>query len=514
MENIKTKELKNKRTKNTIIGFCFSVFQFFSFFVGAGIVHAQEHWEPAAIHIATTLSDGNLTVEDVVKAARAKNIRVVIITDRDFMKWEYGLWPLRNLIKKTVEMNSVFKYGVDNYLKLIELESNKNPDMVILPGLEVAPFYHWSGSPLFRNLKISDWHKHILVFGLLRPQDYKDLPVLPNTALFNKFTPKHLLLFWPILIFFLGVVFLRKKEFSYKDDNGRVFDSYSFKWRAAGWSVIALGLLFLFNNLVSPLLEFDQYSDFGAAPYQMLIDYCNKKGALTFWAHPEAKNISRKDDIRIETWAHIDDLWKTKDYTGYSIFYEGYKEVGKPGGEWDYLLSAYCEGKRSRPAWAIAGLAFDHGTVGDFNNALDGLQVYLLLDVLNTRSVLDALRRGRVYVSRGTEKNTLFLEQFTVNDSVTGKTANVCEEIEVTGPPVIHIKGRFASLEVSQPQAQVKLVRNGKVIKIFESNTPLDITYEDGEAPGGRSFYRIEIRSGSQLVIANPIFVKRSDKVY
>ncbi|MBI5873347.1 MAG: hypothetical protein HZB36_04300 [Candidatus Omnitrophica bacterium] len=471
---------------------------------------AEEHWEPAAIHIATTLSDGNLTVEDVVKAARAKNIKVVIITDRDFMKWEYGLWPFRNLIKKTVEMNSVFKYGVDNYLKLIKLESNKNPDMVILPGLEVAAYYHWSGSPLYRNLKISDWHKHILVFGLTGPQDYKNLPVLSNATLPKKFVAKHLLLFWPVLALFLGVIFLRKKEFSYTDDSGHVFGSYSFKWRAAGWSMLILGLLFLLNNLASPLFVFHQYADFGARPYQMLIDYCNKKGALAFWAHPEAKNISRQGDIKIETWAHVDDLWKTKDYTGYSVFYEGYEEVGKPGGEWDYLLSAYCDGKRSSPSWAIAGLAFDHGTVADFNKALDDLQIYLLLDVLNPISVLDALRRGRVYVSRGAEKNKFFLEQFSVEDTVTGKTAKVGEKIEVAGSPAIHINGDFKSLDVSPSQVQVKLVRNGKVIKVFESNAPLDVTYEDDGAPGGMSFYRIEIRNGSQLVVTNPIFVEKN----
>jgi hypothetical protein len=162
--------------------FLILLFNLFWLKVGCAAPDKQESWVPIAIHVSTAISDGSLMLPEVINVARAKGMKAVIVTDRDFMKWEYGLWPLRNIIKKTKEMNSVFKIGVDKYLNLIESEAKRNPDIVIIPGLESAPFYYWQGIPFSENFKICDWHKHILVFGLEKPEDFRKLPVLSNKA--------------------------------------------------------------------------------------------------------------------------------------------------------------------------------------------------------------------------------------------------------------------------------------------------------------------------------------------
>ncbi len=486
----------------------FSVILFLTYFLplNAG---AQMHWEPAAIHIATTVSDGTLSADQIIDAARQKNINIVILTDRDFMRWEYGFWPLRHLIKKVVESNSIYAYGFDNYLNLIKLESSKNPGMVIIPGFEAAPYYHWSGSPLYGNLRLSDWHKHILVLGIETADDFNNLPVLSNPLLPKKFSLKHIFLLCPLLTLILGAIFLTKRESTYSDSHGNLFIKYSFKWRVAGFSVIVLSLLFFFNNLFSPSFEFNQYSDYGSSPYQKLIDYANQKGALTFWAHPEAKNISRRGNIKIETWAHEADLWNTQRYTGYSIFFEGYNQVGKIGGDWDYLLNAYCSGERSSPVWAIGGLAFDSGSVDAFKKLLDDVRTYLLVDKLDVVSVLDAIGSGRAYVSRGIEDNRLFLDSFMVSDLSRLNGAGIGQELVVKGAPFISIKWKFSSDNYPDSGFQIKLVRDGKVIKVFNESQPLEALFEDGQMPVGKSFYRLEIKNGRQLVVTNPIFVVR-----
>lgn len=484
-------------------------------FEGRALAQAQEQerWEPVAMHIATTVSDGNLDLSEIVRLARTKGIKILVITDRDSMKWEYGLWPLRNLIKKTVESNSVFKYGVDNYLKSIALESSKNKDMVIIPGLESAPFYSWSGSPFYRNLKISDWHKHILVIGLEKSKDIKNLPVLANKPyLAAPFGLKNICLFWPLLMLVLGLSFLRKREYSYKDDKGCELGRFSKKGRVLGILIICVSMLFILNNAPFRFFYYDQYAQgAGVKPYQMLIDDAGRKGGLTFWAHPEAKYVTKRGSVRIETWTHVEDLHRTKDYTGFAIFQEGYEQVGKIGSDWDALLEAYCQGKRKSPFWAVAGLAFDSGTKQDFLNLLDIFGMYVRVSSLDEKSVLTALRTGKVYVSRGFEKNSLLLEEFNAVDPLSGKRQGMGATLRLSGNPVLEIKGKYAAVDPGPivPEMEIKLVRNGLVLKVFKVSGPLDISYADEGSAWGKSFYRLEIKNGNQLIVTNPIFVEK-----
>ena len=78
----------------------------------SSIAFAEELFQaPAVIQIASTVSDGKYSLEEIVQTARINGIKIVILGERDFMRWEYGLWPLRGLIKKTVKSNSLSAYG-------------------------------------------------------------------------------------------------------------------------------------------------------------------------------------------------------------------------------------------------------------------------------------------------------------------------------------------------------------------------------------------------------------------
>lgn len=389
-------------------------------FLFTGMASAGELFQaPAVIQIASTVSDGKYGLDEIVRTARESGIKIIILGERDFMRWEYGLWPLRGLIKKTVESNSLFAYGIERYFKEIERLRKQNSDMLIIPGVESAPFYYWEGSPFRKNLKIKNWHKHMLIVGLKDNEDYENIPSLSNPR---------------------GMV------------------------------------------------KYDQYrGDLGERPYQNLIDYVNQNNGLIYWAHPEAENISSRGDIGIETKEYSGDLAKTDGYTGFCVFYDGYEKTGKPAGIWDELLKEYCRGERRSPVWAIGGLGFDQG--GELAAAMKDLRVILNLSEWSQEAVLAALRQGRNYVVLGGVNLKLEVFKAEIKDD----------------KPLVKIKG-YADSD-KENRLQIKLIRQGAVIKTFEAKNIFDVEYEDDSfAKGEKIYYRLEITLPGGVLISNPIF--------
>ena len=454
-----------------------------------------------AIHMSSSISSSKSTLEEITEIAKDNGIQVVVFTDRDLMRWEYGLWPLRNIIKKKVESNSIFRYGIESYLEEIGELQNKFPDMILIPGAESAPFYYWEGSPLRGDLKMCNWHKHILAVGLETYEDYDNLPVVGNPKGLRKNFSVYKL--WPFLTLILGILCLRKRQHSYKDYNGRELGPYSKKWRVFGGFIIVLTLLVFLNNWPFSDLLFDQYhGDLGSMPYQNFIDYVNKKGGLTFWAHPEAEYISKMGEVSFETREHTYELLEIEDYTGFSIFYEGYGKVGKPGGIWDGLLVEYCRGLRENPIWAICGLAFD---VGGLSRRMRDLQAIILAPERSREAVLEALKGGRVYVIRGERGLDFSLDKFFLSDESGRAKGFVGDNVEIEGRPVLHIEGSFLN---DQQEVEVKIIKGGKVVKVYKVESPFQITYYDDNIVHQKSYYRLEIRGKGWILVTNPIFVQ------
>jgi hypothetical protein len=149
-------------------------------FISVISVYAQEYRVVrGAVDLHSNISDGLYSLEKIAELAKDKELSVLIFGDSALRKWEYGLWPLRNFIKKTLEENSVLRFGVDKYLKKFTALKKGFPDLVIIPGLEVSPFYYWQGSPLSKNFSLNDWYKKFLVIGL-KDKEYKNLPIVGN----------------------------------------------------------------------------------------------------------------------------------------------------------------------------------------------------------------------------------------------------------------------------------------------------------------------------------------------
>lgn len=448
------------------------------------------------IHLDTDIGGGVLSPEEMIKRVRESGLKVAIITDKDNTRVEYGISPLRNIIRKVKERNSITTYGAEKYLGRIEDIAEKNPDMTIIAGVEALPFYYWEGSYLNNDLKLNNLHKHLLIIGMETPEDFEGIPSISynNPAVFGI---RCLLNLWPLFLIPAGLwlVLYKKKELvqlrmvSYKKE--------SRPFRISGVVLIAAGILFTINNFpfCSPL--YDQYhGDRGSLPYQNLIDYAEEKGGMVFWAHPDVGGKHKLNDIEIHTPPYYEELLRTYNYTGFSAFVEGMKFSGKPGGIWDSVLKQYVNGQRQKPVWAIGELDYKEGSwMGE-------TQTIFLVNKLNKDEILKAMREGRMYAVRGNLKPVL--EAFQIWDDEHGTWTEMGGTS--TARNIIKLKIKAHLPEKDKRTARLRIIREGIVIKEIPVVRTIDIELNDEYyGSGDKTYYRIDI---DDRLISNPIFVK------
>jgi len=388
---------------------------------------AEEYIQvPGLIDLKTDFSDGAHTLDFLIKLAKKRGFHVFFITDHDREVLEYGLWPFQNIIKKKVEEPSINKRGPEKYLNMIRSASERYPEMILIPGAESSPFYYWKGNYFTKNLTVSDWERHLLILGLEKPEDYKELPILHN-GYSTKYTLPSLslgffLLFIPLII---GLYMLK----------GRKIIRYS------GIALSILTLLLLINNHPFRSSPYDQYhGSQGISPYQMLIDYVNSRGGMAFWNHPETKSGRGKlGPIFRNTRPYPQVLTESKNYTGFAAIYGENITITEPGNIWDKVLIEYCSNQREKPVWGISTADFHkEGPVGE---KLGNFPTIFLVKNKTKRDILDALKKGRMYAYRGdVDSSRLILEDFSISDSETAQNAVSGEEILLKGYPRVNIR--------------------------------------------------------------------------
>ena len=145
------------------------------FFSCAAVSAAREGFQTIScvMHIHSTYSGGKngKSIAEIVSEARSKGIDAVILSDKDIMNWEYGLWPLANLVKFSYSLPSVLSVGPQKYFNNVSAIEKAFPGMIVIPGVESAPFYYWKGNPFNGTLEMHGWHKHMLVFGMDKADD-------------------------------------------------------------------------------------------------------------------------------------------------------------------------------------------------------------------------------------------------------------------------------------------------------------------------------------------------------
>jgi hypothetical protein len=448
-----------------------------------------------AVHLDTSISDGVLSPEEMVKKVKGTGLKVAIITDKDNMKVEYGISPLRKIIKRIEEKNSIMTFGAKKYLDIVEDIAKQNPDMTIIAAVEAIPFYYWDGSYLDHDLKLINFHKHLLVIGLETPED---LEGIPSTGYNNPmvFDMRCLLNIWPVLLIPAGLwlALYRKKELVKLRMIS--FTKERRPFRILGVIILLAGILFLINNIPFCAPLYDQYhGDIGSLPYQNLIDYVDKKGGMVFWAHPDIEGKHELNGIEIYTSPYYKELLETFNYTGFSAFIEGMKYSGKPGGIWDMTLKQYINGRRQKPVWAIGELDYKEGPwMGE-------TQTVFLVDGNNRAEILKAMHGGRMYAVQGELKPVL--EAFQIWDDEHGIWAEMGGKATVSS--VVRLKIKLHLSEEDKRSTRLRVIREGIVIKEISIDSSLDIELTDDYFRSGeRTYYRIDIDG---RLISNPIFV-------
>lgn len=122
-----------------------------------------------SLHNHTNLSHAALTPQELVDVARSRGIAVLGIAEHDSLEacWS-KIFCFRN--------PSVQRMGYVTYLEQLADLQRRNPDVMVLPGVEVSPYAWWSGFPPF--LTLHDWDVHFTVYDLERADILADMPVL------------------------------------------------------------------------------------------------------------------------------------------------------------------------------------------------------------------------------------------------------------------------------------------------------------------------------------------------
>jgi len=450
---------------------------------------------PGLIGLRTDFSDGSHSLDYLIQLAEKRGFQVLFINDHDRKVLEYGIRPFQNIMKKKVEEPSVNKGGPDKYLNMIASASKKYPQMILIPGAESVPFYYWKGSYLSGNLTVCDWERHLIIVGLEKPKDYKELPILHNGC-----STKYILSSIPATYFFLLIPFLLALYMI----KGKRFVRYS------GIVILVLTLLLFVNNHPFKSSPYNQYQGSqGILPYQLLIDYVNSRGGMIFWNHPETRSgRGELGPISKDTPPYPRVLLESKDYSGFAVLYGETITVTEPGNVWDKVLMQYCSGQRAKPAWGISSADFHKE--GDARDKLGNYPTVFLVKDKTKKGILEALSSGRMYAYRGNvDFPRIILEDFSILDSEASQKGVMGEEIHLKDFPIISILLSTAGSEKGN-SLTIRLIRSGQLIQTFTGETPLSIYFQDEYFEAGRKiYYRLDIRDNKgRKLVSNPIFVK------
>lgn len=448
----------------------------------------------AAIHIHTQYSTGSDALESIVQDARRLGVDVVVITDDDLLEVTYGLPPWRHLFSFGRSHRSLFgEDTLSDYLAEIRRLDGLYEDVVVIDGVESAPFYHWGIDPARRHFTVQGWNKHLLAIGLDDESAYAQLPVLGGEG--NWSSNRHWLLLWPVA----GVMW------ALLSGPGR---------RPVRAVVIVMCLLFLADSALTGLRRprFQPYdASVETVAHQSYLDAVHQAGGLSYWAHPEAAStippvqvLGGMATVASRTDRHAIDLIDTDRYTGFAALYADHITATEPGHEWDQVLTEYLRGVRQRPVWGTGEI--------DYHEDVEGNRLHDIMTVLWARGrtrghVLQALRDGSSYAVRGGDER-LRLNEFagvtTVGSARSGESLVGTGEFRI----VAHLDKATGVHESIDLRLIAGDEDGARVVAHIEGTTPIQLSHVDGIAAGGNRYYRLMARTRTSMLTSNPIFVR------
>ena len=455
----------------------------------------------AAVHVHTSVSTGSLSPEQVVEQAEKLGLDAVLLSDNFVLRYEYGMFPLRGVFRKTVSLPSLLEHGVEPYLAELAAVQARHQRVLLIPGIEVAPHYYWTGSLVDRNLTMHNAQKNLLVFGLVQPEDYAALPVAGNSSSY-RYSWASALSITPGLLFVPAVWLWRRR---------------SYRARLVGVvpALVLAGLALLLLLNASPFGQpvFSIYeSGLGYRPYQELIDTVLERGGTVVWSMPEAHDFHEYaygplGQVTIKTNPHPEALLFTTGYTAFGGVYEDTRPATRPGGIWDQVIGLYLNGHRANPPYATGELAF-HGP-GHDTKTLDRVLTVFWVRERTVAGLAEAMRAGRMYgVEQYKKEFGLRLEAFRVECENGTRGAGSGETLDPQGARDLTVHLSVSATDNGAHPIKVTIIRSGEVVARLTGETPFDQRFLDEHIPADeRIAYRVVIR-GDGEILSNPIFVR------
>ena len=128
-------------------------------------VHAWQQI-PAAVHVHSTYSTGDSTLEELVQMARDAGLQALLLTENFRVQFEYGLFPLRRILRLKRSVPSLRPGTIGAYMQAVAAVQRQTPDVLLLPGVEIVPHYYWTGAWWDGSLTMHNAQKNFLVTGL------------------------------------------------------------------------------------------------------------------------------------------------------------------------------------------------------------------------------------------------------------------------------------------------------------------------------------------------------------
>ncbi|MDA0333993.1 MAG: hypothetical protein O2782_02395 [bacterium] len=457
----------------------------------------------AAIHVHSSYSTGDESLREIAEQARANGLAVLILTDDDLLEVSYGLPPWSRLLRVTQSQEALFTGNrLETYLDEIRHLDASFEDLVIIDGVESAPYYTWDVDWAQRRWTVRGWNRHLLAIGLDSADAYRGLPVLGGDGMWLPQDGSAILrMLWPVLGLFYALWL------------GRRMHGVFLRLLVSG-----VCLLFLLDGSLGDfrVARFDANVDAGLQPYQAWIDAVAAAEGLTFWAHPEAAStipphsIAGMVEVYSQTPAHAGDLLATQGYTGFAALYADHTTATEPGREWDQTLIEYLQGRRARPSWGTGEIDYHRQ---ERRAEIHDIQTVLFVEERSRPGVLEALTHGRAYAVRGGD-DALQLQRFVVA-TVVGEAISG-QQVSTAGKPWT-VSAVIDKADGSAEVVDLRLVRGTaqgqvEVVAAISGATPLHIEHiETHLAPDEQCYFRLLATSRTSMLTSNPIFLRGAD---
>lgn len=487
---------------------------------------------PAIIHAHTDVGGGRYSTGELAAMAREAGIRAVLTTDKADRVWSWGIPPFQGVARISVRNDSVEMSSMGDYLARFPEARKSEPGMLIVPGLEVSPYYRWQGDPRANNLELRDWGREMLVFGLRKTEDWQGLPFTGNPRA-ARFTPASVaeLALCAALLAAAAVLFFLKQDRSFKIGLWRKqkVRYHVHPFRPFGWFLFAVAIVVAAAAYPFRSFPFSPYgTDAGAAPYRDFIDYVESRGGIAVWSHPEVYgDLTYRKDYFMPGWLartpfvprdlqvvlrvrpHPELLAETPGFTAFAALYEGDRKMTAPGGVWDRALAGYAAGRARRPYWAVGELDY-YGTEKD--KPIDHVQTVFLVDEFSEKGLFEAFRAGRMYAVMAGGGAQLRLSDYFIESVAKDGPEPAFSGGEICPGAVAHVYAGIDSVPRPGLAVRARLIKNGEVVRTVEGATPLNIGFFSPPPQSGKAdFYRIDVSGADSpaRLISNPIFVRR-----